>query len=393
MLDNKVLYTKEELAFREEIRAFAEDRIQSLDPEIESGKSYTPIRTLMIEMGKKGFLGPLHPVEWGGTGQGIVADTIVGEECARINFSFDLSRIASIALFGMTLQRFGTDEQKEKYLRPIIRGEKIGCIGITEPKVGSDTSGMETKAEKDGDYYILNGEKRFITNGTEAEFMCCFAITTPLPKVHPKNGMSAFIIDTKSKGYERVKYYTLCGVRGARVGHIKFNDLAIPKENLLGLENRGFEILMDELNSERVCVASQGIGVARAAFEEALKYSTERVQFDHQIRYYEGISFQIADMATEIEAGRGLTVQAARALEKIGNKPATKICTMAKMYTAKAAVEIASRAMQILGGIGYTNEKKVERYLRDSKLLTVGGGTTEILKFLIQREVYREYGL
>lgn len=380
------------MAFREEVQAFAEERIAALDPEIESNKSYEPIRTLIGELGKKGFLGPLHPLEWGGTALGISAETLVGEECARINFALDLSRMASISLFGMPVQRFGTDEQKEKYLRPIVKGEKIGCIGITEPNVGSDTAGMQTMAVKDGDYYIINGQKRFITNGTEGDFMCCFAITTPLPKVHPKNGMSAFIIDTKLKGYERVKHYNLCGLRGARVGHIKFEDLAVPKENLLGPENKGFQILMDELNSERVCIAGQGIGVARAAFEEALQYSTERVQFDHQIRYYEGINFQIADMATQIEAGRALTVQAARALETIGNIAATKICTMAKVYCSEAAVQIASRAMAILGGIGYTDEYKVERYLRDSKLLPIGGGTTEILKYLIQREVYREYG-
>ncbi|MHA1314509.1 MAG: acyl-CoA dehydrogenase family protein [Candidatus Helarchaeota archaeon] len=388
----KALYSKEELEFKTEIQAFAEERIRAFDDEIEKMNSYEPIPILMREMGKKGFLGPLHPPEWGGTGQGIVADCIVAEECARINEAFELSRIANISLFGMPIHRFGTDEQKEKYLTPIIKGEKIGCIGITEPRVGSDTAGMETRAVKDGDYYIINGEKRFITNGTEADFMCCFAITTPLPNVHPKKGMSAFIIDTKWKGYERVKYYKLSGLRGARVGHIRFNDLAVPKENLLGPENKGFSILMDELNSERVGIAAQGVGIARAAFEEALKYSTERIQFDQEIRYFEGVSFQIADMAIRIEAGRALTVQAARALNKIGNKAATKICTMAKVFTSEAAVYVASRAMQVLGGIGYTSEKKSERYLRDAKILPIGGGTTEILKYLIQREVYREHG-
>jgi len=386
-----VFYTKEELDFREKVHEFAENRIKPFNNELENN-NYEPIKKLLKEMGKEKILGALHPKKYGGIEMGMIGETIVAEEIARVSLAVDLSRIATIALFGMPLQRFGTEEQKEKYLRPIIKGEKIGCIGITEPSVGSDVVGMKTTAVKEGDFYIINGEKRFITNGPEADFINLYAITTPLPKVHPKNGMSSFIIETKTKGFKVKKRFNLCGLKGTAVGHLIFEDVAVPKENLLGKENHGFHILMSELNSERCCIAAQGVGVARAAFEEAVKYSQERIQFGMHIRFFEGISFNIADMAIRVEASRALTIQAARSLDNIGNIPSTKICAMAKNFSAKAATQNATDAVGILGGIGYTNEYPVEKYYRDSKLLEIGGGTINVHKFIIQREVYREFG-
>ena len=197
------------------------------------------------------------------------------------------------------------------------------------------------------------------------------------------------------KGFTAVKDYELMGLRGTRISHLKFDNVEIPTENLLGgpeYLNRGFDILMDELNSERACIASQAVGVARGAFETALDYTTERKQFDREIRHFEGVNFQIANMATRIEASRALTIQSARTIDLVSNNQATKIAAMAKNFSCETAVEVAIKSQQILGGIGYTKEYPSERYVRESRLLPIGGGTSEIMKYLIQREVYREYG-
>jgi len=390
-----VFYTDDELNFRDEIREFVASKIAPKVELIERNNDYTHIRRIIQMLGERGFLGPLHPKEYGGTALGVLADTIIGEEISAVCFALDLSRLASITLCGMPLQKFGTEDQKQKFLIPLITGDIIGAIGITEPNVGSDTAGMETRATREGDYFIINGEKRFITNGSQADVICLFAITTPLPIVHPKRGMSAFLVEKGLKGFSVVKDYELMGLRGTRVSHLRFENVAVPLENLLGGEpylNRGFDILMDELNSERACIASQGVGVGRGALEIAVDYSTERKQFDREIRFFEGISFKIADMATKVEAARALTIQSARTIDRLGNQYATKIASMAKNFACESAVDVAIQAQQILGGIGYTKEYPVERYVRDSRLLPIGGGTTEIMQYLIQREVYREYG-
>ncbi len=390
-----VFYTPEEKQFRERMRDFVIDHVLPRLDQIEREDDYGPIKSLIGKLGERGFLGPLHPRVYGGTEQGVLADTIVAEEISSVCFSLDLSRLASITLCGMPIQKFGTEDQKQRFLVPLIKGEKIGGIGITEPDVGSDTAGMKTHAVREGDYLILNGEKRFITNGSQADVICVFAITTPLPVVHPKRGMSAILVEKGMKGFTAEKDYELMGLRGTRISHLKFDNVAVPIDNLLGGEkhmNQGFDILMDELNSERACIASQAVGVARGAFETALEYTTERKQFDREIRFFEGVNFQIANMATNIEAARALTIQSARTIDMVGNEFATKICAMAKYFSCSMAVEVAIKSQQILGGIGYTKEYPVERYVRESRLLPIGGGTTEIMQYLVQREVYREYG-
>lgn len=272
-------------------------------------------------------------------------------------------------------------------MAPVIKGEKIGAIGITEPDVGSDTAGMKTNAKKEGDHYVLNGEKRFITNGSQADFLCIFAITNA--KAHPHQGMSAFIIEKGMPGFSALKDYELMGLDGARVSHLKFENVEVPKENLLGAESFGFPILMDELDSERTAIAGQLIGGARAALDIAVKYSTERVQFDQTISRFEGVSFKVADMATRIEASRLLTLEAARRLDK--GLPATKHATMAKLFASETAIDVTYQSLQVLGGIGYTKEYPMEMLARNARLATIGGGTAEICRFLIQREVYKEF--
>jgi len=383
---SEIFFTEEERLFREQVKTFTKEHVAPIGDKIEADLLHP--KELIAEMGRRGYLGLLHPPEYGGSGKGVSFEIIVAEELSAVSAAAEMSRLASASLYAMPINRFGTGDQKQKYLAPIVKGEKIGALCITEPTVGSDTAGMKTTATRKGEGYLLNGEKRFITNGSVADFLVVFAITDA--SVHPHKGMSAFIAETSTPGFEVLKDHDLLGMRGARVAHLSFREMKVPAENLLGKENEGFRVLMDELDSERVVVAAGMIGTARSAYETAVKYSTERVQFDQPIRKFEGVSFKIADMALKLEASRLLVLQAARMIDR--GMRATKQAAMAKLYSTETAVEISNEALQTLGGIGYTKEYRVERYLRDTRLMTIGAGTSEIMRYLIQREVYREFG-
>lgn len=379
-----IFFTEDEIRFREEVREFARKVIAPKADEVENGMYPGP---LLRKIGKAGYLRQLHPIEYGGTAKGVVYEMIVAEEIAGVSAPTDMSRTASSTLCAVPISRFGNDEQKRKYLTPIVRGEKIGAIGITEPDVGSDTADMKTTAIRAGDEYVINGEKRFITNGADADIITLFAITDP--EVKSKRGMSALIFPTDTDGFKVEKIYGLMGMHGMRIAHLKFENCRIPAENILDREGMGFNILMDELNTERISIAGEMIGIARAAFETAVKYSTERVQFKRPINKFEGISFKIADMATQIDAAELLTLRAARMIDR--DERASKESAMAKVFAVDYAFDICNQALQVLGGVGYTTEYPVERYLRDVRIGMIGGGTSEIMRFLIQREVYKEF--
>jgi alkylation response protein AidB-like acyl-CoA dehydrogenase len=381
---SNIFFTEEENAFRTELREFIEAEITPHARDIEENNRYP--RDLIRKMGEAGYLAVFHPPEYGGSGKGLSTEIIVCEELSAVSPAMDMGRMSSVTLFGAPLRRFATEEQKQTYLVPVIKGEKIGAIGITEPDVGSDTAGMKTRAVKDGDEYIINGEKKFITNGSQADYMCLFAITNT--DVHPKDGMSAFIFPTDTKGFSVVEDHRMMGMSGARVSQLKFEDCRIPAENLVGEENKGFSVLMDELDSERTAIAAEAVGYCRVPFEEAVKWSCERIQFDRPIRFFEGVSFKIAEMATKIEAARLLVLKAARMYDS-GMK-ITKAAAMAKIFATEAAVDVGNNALQVLGGNGYTKNYRVEQFLRDARIMMIGGGTAEILRFLIQREIYKE---
>ncbi len=380
---SNVLWTEDEIEFRKEVRAFCDKEIYPIADEIDAGP-YP--RELIRKIGKAGLMGVHHHKDAGGTDRGLSYEVIVAEEISAANGGLDMARMATTTLYGMPLTKFGTKEQKEKYLKPVITGEKIGCIGITEPDVGSDVAAMKTRAKKDGDEWIINGEKRFITNGSQADYMCAFVVTDP--SVKSKDGMTAFIIDTKSDGFSVVQDHDLLGMKSARVSWLKMEDVRVPPGMVLGELGQGFKIMMDELDSERTAIAGEAIGYGRTPYEIAVKYATEREQFGRQIRMFEGVSFKIANMAMKLEAGRALTLTAARMYDK-GMK-ITKEASIAKLYTTEAAIEITNDALQILGGVGYTTDYPIERFLRDARLMTIGGGTAEILRFIIQREVFKE---
>ncbi len=381
---SNALWTEDEIKFRKEVQEFCNKELAPIADEIDKGP-YP--RELLRKIGKAGYMGVHHDKSVGGTNRGLSYEIIVAEEISAVNGGLDMARMASTTLYGMPVARFGTKEQKKKYLEPVVAGDKIGCIGITEPDVGSDTAGMKTQATKDGDDWILNGEKRYITNGSQADYMCAFAITDP--NVKSKDGMSAFIVDTKSDGFSVVQDHDLLGMKSARVSWLKLDNVRVPGDMILGKSGEGFHILMDELDSERTAIAGEAIGYGRTPYEIAVRYSTERHQFGRPISAFEGVSFKIADMAMKLEAGRALTLTAARMYDR-GQK-ITKEASIAKLYTTEAAIQITNDALQILGGAGYTTDYPIERFLRDARLMTIGGGTAEILRFLIQREVYKEF--
>jgi len=381
-----MLYTKEENEFRAEVRAFAEKEIAPSADETERTAEYP--REVLRRVGQAGYMGAMIPKEYGGTGKGMVAETIIAEEISAVSPVVDVSRGVTSVYFAPPVRKFGTEALRKKYLRPIVTGEKIGAIGITEPDVGSDTAGMKTQAVRDGDAFVITGEKRFITNGSQADYILVFAVTDP--SAGARKGMTAFVVETAWPGFSVVKDYDLMGMRGARVSHLRFDGVRVPAGQMVGELNKGFTVLMDELDTERTSLAAGAVGYSRAAFEIAVEHSVKRQQFGKEIRAFEGISFKVADMATKLDAARLLTLEAARRID--AGLPATRQGATAKLFATLAAQEICYEALQVTGGDGYTKQNRTEQLARDARLMTIGGGTAEIMKFIIQREVYRERG-
>jgi len=382
-----LLYESEEEAFREEVRAFIDAELRPIAPLVEKEEK-TP-REFLRKLGQKGYLGLLYPKEIGGTNQGIVYDTIISEEIAYVCPAADAMRGVSTVFSGAPLHRFGTKEQKERYLRPIITGESLGAIGISEPSAGSDAAGMKTRALREGDNYVINGQKHWITNGSEADHVLLFAITNP--DVHSHKGMSAFIVETAIQGFEVVRDMPAMGLMGGRHSHLRFDEMIVPVANRIGEEGNGFHVLTDELASERIDICSRTLGCARRLYEESLKFSAQREQFGRKIRSFEGISFKIAEMKVDLDAGRLLMLRAARMYDK--GLPVVKEAAIAKLFLVERAFQIADKALQIHGGMGYSKDHVVEQFFRDVRVFRIGGGTDEIMKYLIQREEYREFGL
>ena len=379
------LFTEEENTFRREVRTFLDREIAPMTKEFEKENVYP--RKAQQLIAKRGYVSHPFPREWGGLndGNGITKDLIVSEELAAVSPVVSTARVATM-LSGIPICRFGTDYQKEEFLRPLLAGEKIGAIVITEPQVGSDAARMQTTATRDGDHYIINGEKRFITNGGEAEVNTTFAITDR--SVHPHKGMSCFVVERDTEGFEVLEYFELMGMRGARNGYLRFKNMKVPAKNLVGKENEGFTILLDELDIERTVIAGEAIGHARRAYEIAMEYSLLRVQFHQPICNFEAVGFKLAEMHTKIEAARLLALKAARLID--AGRPATKESAEAKMFATTMSVEVCNEALQILGGIGYTTKFPLEQYYRDARMMKIAGGTTEVLTYLIARELIRD---
>lgn len=345
---------------------------------------YFPI-DLMHNLGKHGFLGVLVPEEYGGSGLGFQEYISIIGEIAKVCGSIGLSVAAHNSLCTGHIMMFGTEEQKKKYLPLLATGEWIGAWGLTEPNTGSDAGRMQCVAKKDGDYYILNGTKSWITHGISGNVAVVIARTGELLDSH---GMSAFIIERGTPGFAGGKKENKLGMRASETAELIFDNCRIHKSQMMGNEGDGFIQAMKILDGGRISIAALALGIAKGAYEASIKYAKERHQFGQPIANFQGISFKLADMATKIEAAELLTRHAADL--KIRGLKMTKEGAMAKYYASEISVEVSTDAVQIFGGYGYTKDFPVEKYYRDSKLCTIGEGTSEIQKLVISREVLYE---
>jgi alkylation response protein AidB-like acyl-CoA dehydrogenase len=334
------------------------------------------------ELGKLGMMGVLVPQEYGGTGLGYFEYSAIIQEISKVCGSIGLSVAAHNSLCTGHILAFGNEDQKKKYLPKLATAEFIGAWGLTEANTGSDAGNMRTTAVKDGNNWVLNGTKNWITHGKSGD-VAVVICRTGEPRA--KNNSTAFIVDRNTKGFSAGKKENKLGMRASETAELIFDNCIIPDENRLGEVGSGFKQAMKILDGGRISIAALGLGMARGAYEASLQYSKERHQFDQPIANFQGISFKLADMATKIEAASLLIDQACYL--KNNGLPMTKEAAMAKYYSSEISVEISTDAVQIFGGYGYTKDFPVEKFYRDSKLCTIGEGTSEIQKIVIAREV------
>ena len=361
---------------RAKIRSFAEEEIKPLAFLMDQNNEFP--EEAVKKLGKLGWMGIPYPKEYGGAGLDALSYAIAVEELARVDGGTGVILSAHVSLGSWPIFAYGTEEQKKKYLVPLAKGEKIGAFGLTEPNAGSDAGGTETTALDKGDYYLLNGGKIFITNAPKADTYVVFAVTTPDIGTR---GISAFIVEKGWKGFEFGDHYDKMGIRSSSTAELIFNDVKVPKENLLGKEGEGFKIAMSTLDGGRIGIAAQALGIAQGAFEHALSYSKERVQFGKPIAAQQSIAFKLADMATKLRCARFLIYSAAELKEQ--HAPYGMESAMAKMYASDIALEVTNDALQIHGGSGYLKGMEVERAYRDAKITTLYEGTNEIQRVVI----------
>jgi alkylation response protein AidB-like acyl-CoA dehydrogenase len=382
-----LFYTSEENEFRRELRDFLDRELAPIANRVEESDK-VPF-DFIRKLGAAGYMGIKHSKEFGGNEKGLVYDHIVSDEICYHSAAVDIVRAQSAMYFGMPISRWGTGEQKSEILPGIIAGEKFGSIAITEPRGGSDAAYMETTATLRGDEFVLNGEKTWITNASFADFLCVFAITDP--NAHPHRGMTAFLVRSSNPGFKILRKLRTMGVTGGSHCHIQFKDCVVPQKDVIGRVNEGWTVLTDELASERVDIASRGLGCARRAMDEAVRYTASRTQFRKKLREFEAVSFKIADMRVAIDAARLLIIRAARLYDE--GLTVTTEAAIAKLFASEASFNVAHNAMQVLGAYGYSKDSIVERIFRDTRVYGFGGGTSEMMRLLIQREVYKESGV
>ncbi|WP_230933811.1 acyl-CoA dehydrogenase [Priestia sp. TSO9] len=368
--------SEEHEMIRKMVRDFAKNEVAPTAAQRDEEERFD--RGIFTQMADLGLTGIPWPEQYGGIGSDYLAYCIAVEELSRVCASTGVTLSAHTSLAGWPIYTFGTEEQKQKYLKPMSTGEKIGAYGLTEPSAGSDAGGMRTLAVKDGEDYILNGSKIFITNGGEADIYVVFARIDPNEK-----RTSAFIIEKDMPGFSVGKKEKKLGIRSSPTTEIIFEDCRVPKENLLGNEGEGFKVAMMTLDGGRNGIAAQAVGIAQGALDAAVAYAKERQQFGKPIISQQGIAFKLADMATSIEAARLLTYQAAW-LESQG-LPYGKESAMSKLYAGDTAMKVTTEAVQVFGGYGYTKDYPVERFMRDAKITQIYEGTQEIQRLVISR--------
>lgn len=372
--------TDQHEALRAKVREFAETEVKPITLLLDQENGF-PTEAIK-KFGEMGLMGIPYPKEYGGAGLDVLSYAIAVEELARVDGGTGVILSAHVSLGSYPIYAFGTEEQKQKYLVPLAKGEKLGAFGLTETNAGSDAGGTETTAVLEGDYYILNGGKIFITNADKADTYVVFAVTTPDIGTR---GISAFIVEKGWDGFTFGDHYDKMGIRSSSTAELVFNDVKVPKENLLGKEGDGFKIAMSTLDGGRIGIAAQALGIAQGAYENALEYSKERIQFGKPICQQQAIAFKLADMATKLRASRLLIYSAADLKEH--HEPYGMESAMAKQYASDQCLEIVNDALQIFGGTGYLKGMDVERAYRDAKICTIYEGTNEIQRVVIASHI------
>ena len=381
---------KHEMA-RQLFRDFAEKEVKPLAIEVDETEEFP--RVTVDKMIKAGFMGIPVPKEYGGQGCDPLTYAMCVEELSKVCGTTGVIVSAHTSLCCDPIMTFGTEEQKQKFLVPLAKGEKLGAFGLTEPGAGTDAQGQQTKAVLDGDEWVLNGSKCFITNGKEADVYVIFAVTGVVEKRGRKmKEISAFIVEKGTPGFTFGTKEKKMGIRGSSTYELIFQDCRIPKENLLGQQGKGFNIAMHTLDGGRIGIASQALGIAEGALERTVAYVKERKQFGRAIGAFQNTQFQLADMATKVEAAKMLVYKAARKKDEYKTNPKISYsveAAMAKLYAAEVAMEVTTKAVQLHGGYGYIREYEVERMMRDAKITEIYEGTSEVQRMVISADLLK----
>jgi butyryl-CoA dehydrogenase len=369
------------------VREFAEEVVRPRAARIDQTGEFP--RDIFSEAGKLGLAGVSVPVEHGGAGMDVVSYAIVIEEISRVCANTGVILSVNNSLVCDPIEKYGNEEQKERFLQPLARGEKLGCFALTEPDAGSDAANQKTRAVRDGDAYRISGQKVFITCGQAADVCLLFAMTNPEKKAR---GISAFLVDAGTPGFDRSRHQVKLGVNASGTVEIFLTDVVVPAENRLGEEGDGFRIALSTLDGGRVGIAAQAVGIATEALEAAIAYAKQRRAFGRPIADFQVIRFYLADMATEVDAARLLTRRAAAAKDtanSTGGRYGLE-AAIAKLYAAEMAQRVTTKALQIHGGYGYTREYPVERNFRDARITEIYEGTSEIHRLIIAREIFKD---
>ncbi len=363
-------------------RKFAEERVKPLAHEMDEKEEYD--MGLLKEMQECGFFGIPFSEDYGGSGCDVLSYVLCMEEMSKVDASTGITLSVHTSLCSSSINEFGTEEQKQKWLRPLVDGSKIGCFGLTEPNAGSDAAGARTTADKDGDEYIINGSKIFTTNSGFADTFLVFALTD---KTAGAKGLSAFLVDRNTPGLSVTPDIPRMGIRAASNAEVVYEDVRIPAENMLGGEGKGFKIAMKALDGGRIGIAAQSVGIAQGAINEAVKYVKERVQFGKPIAAFQNTQFKLAEMQTQVDAARLMTWRAAVAKDRGENY--SVYAAMAKLMASDICNVVTRGCVQLLGGYGYAREYIVERYMRDAKITEIYEGTSEVMKMVISGAVLK----
>ena len=374
--------TKEQELVKQMVKNFALNEVKPIAAEVDETEKF-PIDNVK-KMGELGMMGIPFPKEYGGAGGDVLSYILMVEELSKVCATTGVIVSAHTSLSAGAINDFGTEEQKQKYLVPLAKGEKIGAFGLTEPGAGTDAAGQQTTAVLEGDHYVLNGSKIFITNGGVADIFVIFAMTD---KKQGTRGISAFIVEKSFPGFSIGKVEEKLGIRGSSTTELIFENCIVPKENLLGKEGKGFGMAMKTLDGGRIGIAAQALGIAEGAYEEAIKYMKERKQFGRNLGAFQGLQWMIAEMDTKIEAARHLVYKAAWL--KQNKLPYTVDAARAKLFAAEVAMDVTTKAVQIHGGYGYTKDYPVERMMRDAKITEIYEGTSEVQKMVISGAALR----